>query len=339
MAENCVAVLLPALHLWREQRLATLLGLPLVASPLRPRGMRVIAYAGWGMKPSGRFAAWRAARTGLPCWRLEDGFLRSVEPGLDHAPLSIVVDDMGIYYDAARPSALEAHAVKALPAEAAARAGEIVAAWRAARVSKYNHLPEYGGALPARYVLVADQTFGDASIRYGMAGPDSFTRMLQAALAENPDATILVKIHPDVFAGRKRGYFDVPALSSMARVKVLAEDVHPVGLIEGAAAVYVVTSQIGFEGLLWGKRVRAFGMPFYGGWGLTNDELPAPARRRPVPLENIVHAALVDYPRYLDPETGRRCEVERLMEWMGAQRRLRDNRTGGGRGAMTAGTT
>ena len=297
--------------------------MPLVANPLRLRKMRVVAYAGWGLKPSGRFAAWRAARRGLPCWRLEDGFLRSVEPGLDHAPLSIVVDDTGIYYDATRPSALESHVVKRLSAKAAGRARALVAAWRAARVSKYNHLPEYHGALPARYVLVADQTFGDASIRYGMAGPESFSRMLRAALAENPDATVLVKIHPDVFAGRKRGYFDVRSLSSMPRVRVLAEDVHPVGLIGGAAAIYVVTSQIGFEGLLWGKRVRVFGMPFYGGWGLSNDELPAPARRQPVALENLVHAALVEYPRYLDPETGRRCEVERLIEWMGAQRRLR----------------
>lgn len=323
MPEQCVAVLFPAFHLWREPRLATLLGLPLVANPLRLRGMQVVAYAGWGLKPSGRYAAWRAMRTSLPCWRLEDGFLRSVEPGLDHAPLSIVVDDTGIYYDASRLSALESHVVRPFSSEAGGRARALIAAWRAARVSKYNHLPEYHGVLPARYVLVADQTFGDASIRYGMAGPESFTRMLRAALEENPDSTVLVKIHPDVFAGRKRGYFDVPSLASMPRVQVLAEDVHPVGLIEGAAAVYVVTSQIGFEGLLWGKRVRVFGMPFYGGWGLSSDELPAPARRRPVPLENLVHAALADYPRYLDPETGRRCEPERLIDWMGAQRRKR----------------
>ena len=321
-----------AFHRWRRPELATLLGVPLIPSPWGPRSLKPVAYAGWGLKPSGRYAAWRAARTGLPCWRLEDGFLRSVEPGLGHAPLSVVVDDIGIYYDAARASALEALVVRPLAAAAEMRVRELVAAWRAARVSKYNHLPEHRGALPARYVLVADQTFGDASIRYGMANSESFTRMLHAALAENPGATVLVKIHPDVFAGRKRGYFDVPALSAMTRVQVLADDVHPVGLIERAAAVYAVTSQIGFEGLLWGKRVRVFGMPFYGGWGLTHDQLPAPARRRTVALENLVHAALIDYPRYLDPETGRRCEIERLIQWMGAQRRLQDGRTGAVRG-------
>lgn len=321
MPTQCVAVLFLAFHLWRQPHLATLLGMPLIANPLELRRRRVVAYAGWGLKPSGRFASWRAARLGLPCWRLEDGFLRSVESGLGHAPLSIVVDDLGIYYDAARPSRLEAHIGEPRGPEAAARARSLVAAWRTARVSKYNHLPAYAGALPRRYVLVADQTFGDASILYGAASPDSFGRMLRAALTEHRDATVLVKVHPDVLAGRKRGYFDISAVTAMPRVRVLGENVHPVSLIEGAEAVYVVTSQIGFEGLLWGKRVRTFGMPFYGGWGLTHDELPAPARRGPVPLENLVHAALVDYPRYLDPETGKRCEPERLIDWMGAQRR------------------
>lgn len=35
--------------------------------------------------------------------------------------------------------------------------------------------------------------------------------------------------------------------------------------------MYVVTSQLGFEALLAGKRVHCFGMPFYAGWGLTED--------------------------------------------------------------------
>jgi capsular polysaccharide export protein len=107
-------------------------------------------------------------------------------------------------------------------------------------------------------------------------------------------------------------------------VCVLAQDVHPVMLVENAEAVYVVTSQMGFEGLLWGKRVRSFGMPFYAGWGLTVDDLEAPSRRQPVPLESLVHATLVDYARYIDPETGKRCEVEHLLDWMGLQRRMRE---------------
>ena len=323
MRKECVAVYPPAFHLWRHPHLAALLGMPLIANPLKRHKMHVTACAGWGLKLSGRIAARQAARNGLPCLRLEDGFLRSVGLGPGDAPLSIVVDDLGVYYDATRPSRLESLISEPLSPDESARAQSLILAWRAARVSKYNHLRDFVGELPEQYVLVADQTFGDASIRYGNAGPESFRRMLQTALDEHPEASVLVKIHPDVFSGRKRGYFDPSALSSIPRVQVLGEDVHPVSLIERAAAVYVVTSQVGFEGLLWGKRVRTFGMPFYGGWGLTHDDAPAPERRKPSELENLVHAALVAYPRYLDPETGERCEVERLIEWMGVQRQIR----------------
>lgn len=277
---------------------------------------------GWGLKKTTLHAGRVAQRKQLPFVRLEDGFLRSLGLGKQSPPLSVVVDDVGIYYDATHPSRLEGLIPQRLEAGQIARADALIKAWRAARVSKYNHLRESCTTLPQPYVLVADQTFGDASIAYGQADADTFSRMLAAALDENPDATIVVKIHPDVFAGKKRGHFDPRRLAAMPRVKVLAKDAHPVSLIEGAAAVYVVTSQMGFEGLLWGKPVRTFGMPFYAGWGLTVDALPSPERRGAASLEQLVHAALVDYPRYVDPETGKRCEVERLLEWMALQRRM-----------------
>lgn len=278
----------------------------------------------WGRKASASRASDFADRHGLPLLRLEDGFLRSVGLGNQEPPLSVVVDDAGIYYDATAPSRLERLIVSAHADAQLSRARTLIAAWRAARVSKYNHAREYEGDLSARYVLVADQTRGDASIRYGMADEASFQRMLAAALMEYPDCTVLLKVHPEVMSGRKCGHFDLAALAKESRIRLLGEDVHPASLIEHAEAVYVVTSQMGFEGLLWGKPVRTFGMPFYAGWGLTRDELPAPTRCSPVSLENMVYAALVEYPRYIDPETGKRCEVARVLEWMALQRRMRN---------------
>jgi capsular polysaccharide export protein len=207
---------------------------------------------------------------------------------------------------------------------ALARATGLRRVWCEGRLSKYNYARSYRSALPENYVLVVDQTFGDASIAYGLASADSFDQMLKCALSENPAAQIVLKVHPEVILGSKRGHFDLTALANEARIVILGSDAHPAGVLEGAAAVYVVTSQMGFEALLWGRRVRTFGMPFYAGWGLTEDELPAPDRRRPVPLENLVHAALIDYPRYIDPETGERCEPERVVEWMSLQRRMRE---------------
>lgn len=303
-------------------QLEVLLGEPCIYAPIW-RKIPCDKIAGWGLKPSAGKARCYAAQHGLPYWALEDGFLRSVGLGKTEPPLSIVVDDLGIYYDARQPSRLESLIATPLSDAQQLRANALIATWRAARVSKYNHAREFADDLPARYVLVVDQTFGDASIQYGLADASSFARMLDAALAENPDCTVLLKVHPDVVAGYKRGHFDLDALAHNPRVQVLGVDAHPVRLIEHAQALYVVTSQMGFEGLLWGKPVRCFGMPFYAGWGLTRDVLPTPQRRKPVCLENLAHAALIAYPRYLHPETGQRCEPEALISWMGLQRQMR----------------
>jgi capsular polysaccharide export protein len=347
---------------------------------------------GWGRKRSYRWAKRHADLRGISCLSLEDGFLRSVGLGRQEPPLSLVVDDLGIYYDASGPSRLERLIADSGMDEAVAlRARGLMAAWREGRLSKYNHAREWVGldedllhdalpgvsslprgreprkieldgrkletslrsfsrlrgddetmaspypgdddttpspsrvheGLPLHFVLVVDQTFGDASIRYGLANTDSFRRMLEAALDEHPDTPILLKVHPEIFAGRKRGHFDALTPGQAGRVQVLGRDVHPPCLLERAEAVYTVTSQLGFEGLLWGRPVRTFGMPFYAGWGLTHDELAAPDRRREVSLETLVHAALVEYPRYVDPETGQRCEVERVMEHLAFQRCMR----------------
>ncbi len=279
---------------------------------------------GWGRKASARQAEEWAQQHHLPLVRLEDAFLRSVGLGADEPPLGIVVDDAGIYYDADEPSRLETLALRSLDDARAARAQALVARWRGARASKYNHARDWREPLAGSTVLVVDQTAGDASIAYGRAHPGSFKRMLEAALDEHPRATILLKVHPDVVAGRKRGHFERLTAGVSSRVRVLGTDVHPPSLLERVAAVYTVTSQMGFEALLWGRPVRTFGMPFYAGWGLTSDELTPPTRRTPVPLEALAHAALVDYARYLDPETRTRCEVERLLEWIQLQRRMRE---------------
>jgi capsular polysaccharide export protein len=285
------------------------------------------ATVGWGNKSSSRRAREVAAQRGVPFLRLEDGFLRSVGLGDQEGPLSVVIDDLGIYYDATRPSRLEQLILQPQPEAALARARSLMAAWRDGRVSKYNHARE---ELPAaepfargRYVLVVDQTLGDASIRDGLANPASFAIMLEAALDQHPDSTVVLKVHPDVFAGRKRGHFDSLSAGMASRVMVLGTDVHPVPLLEYAQAVYVVTSQMGFEALLWKKPVYTFGMPFYAGWGNTRDALPAPARRCAVTLEALTCAALVQYPRYIDPETGLRCPVERVLQHLALQRRMR----------------
>lgn len=76
-----------------------------------------------------------------------------------------------------------------------------------------------------------------------------------------------------------------------------------------------MTSLLGFEALLRGVKVTTLGAPFYAGWGLTTDLGAVPPRRRhEVRLAGLVHASLIDYPRYFDPVTGRACPVEVIAE-------------------------
>lgn len=306
--------------------LATLLGAPLRFRPLVWPRADVRAIVGWGLKGVfARDAAW-AQRAGLPYLALEDGFLRSVRPAHGDAALSVSVDPVGVYYDAHRPSKLEQDiALERTPAQHA-RAERLITAWRDGRLSKYNHARELPPPVEGPFVLVVDQTAGDASIAYGMASEASFMRMLEAALDEYPTLPVVLKVHPDVVEGRKRAHFGALTPGQASRVTLLASNAHPPALLEAAAAIYAVTSQMGFEALMWGKPVRCFGMPFYAGWGLTGDELPAPSRRagKAVALTDLVHAALVDYPRYIDPETFARCEAERVIDWMALQRRQRE---------------
>ena len=276
---------------------------------------------GWGRKWSGQRAAALAKQHGQSFQLVEDGFLCS--EGRGDAAFSLVFDSCGIYYDATTPSGFENIIIEDFTDVHCARAQRIIRLWRSERLSKYNAARDAFGAPPNPYVLVCDQTFGDASISYGLASPESFTHMLEAALAEYPNHTIILKTHPDVVTRGKKGHFDLSSLASNDRIQVVSDPIHPSKLIEHADAVYTVTSQMGFEALIWGKRVRCFGMPFYAGWGLTEDELPAPDRRRPVSLEQVVHAALVKYPRYIDPVTMQRCEPEVTFRYVGLQRRKR----------------
>ncbi|MED7820123.1 MULTISPECIES: capsular polysaccharide export protein, LipB/KpsS family [unclassified Francisella] len=78
--------------------------------------------------------------------------------------------------------------------------------------------------------------------------------------------------------------------------------------------VHTMTSLIGFEGLLYGKKVTTYGMPFYAGWGLTNDYVIEPRRQRKLALYELIAGAYIMYPRYIDPKTLECCAPEVLID-------------------------
>ncbi|WP_454742852.1 capsular polysaccharide biosynthesis protein [Cupriavidus necator] len=280
--------------------------------------------AAWGRRPSALRAEEYARKYAVQRFlRLEDGFLRSTTPGAESISCSMVVDDVGIYYDATGPSLLEQLAQLPLSSEEESRADALIHAWRESGISKYNHAPDPQALLEQPYVLVIDQTANDASVRYGMGDAACFERMLVAAHEAYPNCEIVIKEHPEVALGRKSGYLGaLLEKGSFPRVRRIQTDVHVVSLLRSATAVFTVTSQVGFEALLHGRPVHTFGMPFYAGWGLTLDAQPAPTRRQPITLAQLAFAALVRYTRYVDPHSGKRCEPEEAIAYLALQRRM-----------------
>jgi capsular polysaccharide export protein len=245
--------------------------------------------------------------------RIEDGFLRSRGLGAELTPpLSLVVDDLGIYHDPTAASRLETliNASRSLPSYTTDIARRLITHITEAGLSKYNL---DAGGVPAdlptgRRILVAGQVEDDASIRLGTTDVCTNRDMLTAARAANPAAVILYKPHPNVEAGLRDGkvedarYFADMILSDTSAVAALD-------------AVWTLTSKIGFEAILRGKEVTCLGTPFYAGWGLTDDRaMPLDRRTASPTLEQFVFAVLIQYPRYFDPFTGLPCPVDVVLE-------------------------
>lgn len=291
--------------LWRlRTEVAHLTGL----DPVRGRGRLVApaadAVAGWGHKATAVAARRLAVSRGIAYLAIEDGFLRSVRPGQVEPPSSLVLDRRGIYYDARQPSDLQALIAANAGDPAADAAGRaVVEVLRRCRLSKYNAAPWDSDEVtrpvaPARRVLVVDQTFGDAAISGGLGDESSFRGMLMAAIAENPGAHIVVRLHPEVISGAKKGY--LADLARREKLTLLSAPVNPWRLFEDISHVYTVSSQLGLEALMAGCRVTCFGVPFYAGWGLTDDRRAIAGRGAGVALGELVAAAYLGYCRYFD---------------------------------------
>lgn len=282
---------------------------------------------GWGRKRSGRWAETLAGKAGSGFFLLEDGFLRSMGLGVEgDAPLSLVVDDLGIYYDASRPSRLEGLIRdKYLLASHLADAREAMGLIVQHGLSKYNRnqrVESCGSVFEhdRQHVLVVDQTFGDMAIQYGGASAQSFHMMFEAACREYRDAVIWVKTHPDVLAGKKQGY--LTDILKETDIRLISDNLNPVELLRKVDAVYTVTSHLGFEALMQGKHVVTFGLPWYAGWGVSDDrhpkisELQQIGRRTKADLLELFAAAYLCYSRYVNPWTGNAGTIFDVIDYL-----------------------
>ncbi|WP_086229972.1 capsular polysaccharide biosynthesis protein [Campylobacter devanensis] len=288
-------------------------------------------FYGWGRKPSGQQAVELASKFKGKFKLLEDGFIRSIGLGVDGArAFSIVEDDIGIYYDATRPSRLEEILANfEFSNEILQEARWCIDFIISNRICKYNNAPDITQELIEKYelnkgknILIIAQTHGDASLEYGLANQFSTLDMINAAINENPNSNILLKIHPDVLSGKKKSDIDIANLPS--QIKIISENINPISLLKHITKVYTKTSAMGFEALMCGCKCVCFGVPFYAGWGLSDDRVKAPSRRnRKLSIERLFAGAYIIYAKYIDPYSGAPTTLKRVLPQINALKNAR----------------
>ena len=290
-------------------------------------------FIGWGRKQTGQFACYLSTKFNGKFKLLEDGFIRSVGLGVDGAKLlSIVEDDIGIYYDATSQSRLEKILSEhKFDNELLQESKWCIDFITTHNISKYNNAPNISKNLIQKYelensnnILIIAQTDGDASLVYGLGDKFSTTDMIDAAIKENPNSNILLKIHPDVLSGKKKSDINISNLDS--KIKIITEDINPISLLKHINKVYTKTSGMGFEALMCGCECVCFGMPFYAGWGLSDDRVQAPLRRnRTLSIEELFAGAYILYAKYIDAYTGQNTTLKRVLPQINTLKNARLN--------------
>ncbi|TEY03986.1 capsular polysaccharide biosynthesis protein [Campylobacter sp. US33a] len=269
-------------------------------------------FIGWGRKKSGLEAMELAKKYNANFTLLEDGFLRSLNLGVENSPsFSIVKDDIGIYYDATMPSKLEnilnTYEFGFEELEQAKKAIRLI---KKEKLSKYNNnlcVPKELFSAKEERILVITQVANDASLKFGLANNFSTQNIINDAIKENPNAKIYIKIHPDVLSGKKQSDFDVKDLPK--ECVILKENYNPIELLSYFKKVYTKTSGMGFEALLMNCECVCYGMPFYAGWGFTQDKLICKRRIKKRSLEEVFCAAYILYSEYFNPYLNQKSDI------------------------------
>ena len=66
------------------------------------------------------------------------------------------------------------------------------------------------------------------------------------------------------------------------------------------------------------EAITCLGLPFYSGWGLTHDRHEVPRRQARPDILGLIHACLIEYPRYFDPMSKLPCPPEVVVERLAA---------------------
>jgi capsular polysaccharide export protein len=262
----------------------------------------------WGYSKTDEYLTAYAENNNIPIMTFEDGFLRSVGLGSDLTlPYSLVIDKHGIYYNYHQKSELEVilQDLKLTEYEIT-RAKKLQEALKITNISKYNITQSHGEPLHTNnnskhIILITGQVADDMSIIKGGTTIFDYETLVKKVRAENPDAYIIYKHHPDVVAKNRKGYISNALL--LQYVDLTVQHAHIIDLIRISDEIHTLTSLAGFEGLIHGKKVTHYALPFYGGYGFTTDKCGISHSRKQTDFNTFLYATLCIYARYTIPNT------------------------------------
>lgn len=220
----------------------------------------------------------------LPLLFAEFGPLKTFNHKKDQS-LSMTFDHLGALNASDRETYLESLIKQEKSQAEIARAEQLIVKWKTVRASKYNHTT--GPKVPdTRYVVVvAEPTPQGGDNKESVA----VTEALKDKARQQFPGHQLVLLPPTTYAA---------------------------DLFAQADAVLTYSAPIALEALIWGIDLYVSGMPFYAGWGLTKDDLPAPVRRNGLQhgLAQLVDAYLIKHARYVNPFDSKRLSPEEALD-------------------------
>lgn len=287
----------------------------------------------------------------------EDAFIRSQGLGSDfYYPYSLVIDSRGIYYDPRYQSDLECifSSIRSMqmldPVKYQSlrdRALNLQSVIVDGRVSKYQS-SRHPRIIPVintvhkiepnrKIIFIPFQVSDDASVIFGGCGYTNLS-LLREVRRSDPDAFIFCKIHPDVVSsnrinGDAENYESIEDLSDL----VVFDEYSALDCIQAADEIHTISSLAGFEGLLRNKKVVCYGMPFYAGYGLTQDisvlnnnpvAVSAHKRRKELSPDilDFIIGALILYPTYYDWISEKISTPEDVIQHLTHQEHSKQNR-------------
>lgn len=274
----------------------------------------------WGHASDAQQTVEVAQKNAISVLLLEEGWISGcADNTASSVRYSIQTDTVGLHNDSSKPNDLEN--LLNLPEKAFSQqvsADNLAYARHCRKLLVHNNITKHNFVSQSEpsseindVVLVIDQAHGSASAKLGGMDQAAFEKMLLCAIDENPDATIVVRSHPDVLRGRDKGF--LTDLAHSLGISVSGENTHPIKALKQASRVYVGTSQLGYEALLCEKPVTVFGQPFYAGWGLSDDRSPVSRRQQHRSIDELFYASHIAHAVYRNPVTGDQWELRECL--------------------------